>query len=384
MIKIGPYELKGFAVLAPMAGITDFPFRKICRELGASTVTAEMSSEKQELRESFKSKTRLANPDDYEPRIIQIVGTDPIKMANAASYHVKHGAQIIDINMGCPAKKVCNKLAGSALMKDLKKVEDILRAVISSVEVPVTLKMRTGWDLENRNAREIALLAEYLGIKSIAIHGRTRACRFQGDVEYETISKVVEAVSIPVFANGDINSAEKANSILKNTNASGVMIGRAAQGKPWIFNEINNLVIGNPKKSCIYNLEVHGIEAIEAQQELILTHLNYINDYYKNFNESSEFKSKIRRNTGQPLDLAVRIARKHICPYFIQMVEWGKYRSLLDATLVQSDSEQALKKYIKTIEIAKKHFNRLLSYNDQTIFLKKLFSYTNKTGDIAA
>ena len=367
-----------------MAGTSDKPFRMICREQGAGLTTSEMVVIQSHLMNSNKSKYRLDFTSEKSPISIQIAGSGADELAYSAKKALEFGADIVDINMGCPAKKVCNKLAGSALMKDLKKVEDILRAVISSVEVPVTLKMRTGWDLENRNAREIALLAEYLGIKSIAIHGRTRACRFQGDVEYETISKVVEAVSIPVFANGDINSAEKANSILKNTNASGVMIGRAAQGKPWIFNEINNLVIGNPKKSCIYNLEVHGIEAIEAQQELILTHLNYINDYYKNFNESSEFKSKIRRNTGQPLDLAVRIARKHICPYFIQMVEWGKYRSLLDATLVQSDSEQALKKYIKTIEIAKKHFNRLLSYNDQTIFLKKLFSYTNKTGDIAA
>lgn len=286
--------------------------------------------------------------------------------------------------MGCPAKKVCNKLAGSALLRDPQKVEDILKAVISSVEVPVTLKMRTGWDLESRNALEIALLAEYLGIKSIAIHGRTRACRFQGNVEYETIAEVVKAVSIPIFANGDINSAEKAKLILKKTNASGIMIGRAAQGKPWIFNEINNLVDKKSKKSCIYNLDSHGEKAIKAQQELILTHLDYINDYYNKFHELRDFKFKMRRKDHQTIDLAVRIARKHICRYFIQMVEWYKYRSLFDATHVQTNSEQALKEYIKTIEIAQKQFNRLLSYKDQRLFLKKLFRYTNKTGDIAA
>jgi len=384
MIEIGPYKLKGFAVLAPMAGITDYPFRRLCKETGASAVTAEMSSDKKELRGTFKSKTRITNPNDSEPRIIQIVGTEPTRMAEAAIYHVQNGAQIIDINMGCPAKKVCNKLAGSALMKDPKKIEDILKTVIRSVDVPVTLKMRTGWDPKKRNAREIALLAEYLGVKSIAIHGRTRACRFQGDAEYDTISNVVEAVSIPVFANGDINSAEKAKMILKNTNASGVMIGRGAQGRPWIFNEINNLSDEGSKNNCIYNIQSHGEKAIQAQQKVILTHLDYIHDYYSSFCESCNSEVKMRRNGHKYIDLGVRISRKHICRYFIQMVEWKKYRSLFDAPHTQHNTEYALKEYIKRIEIAQKQFNRLVSYKDQKSFLIKLFGYINKTGDIAA
>ncbi|HAW14197.1 MAG TPA: tRNA dihydrouridine synthase DusB, partial [Cellvibrionales bacterium] len=177
MITIGPYQLAGRAVLAPMAGVTDFPFRQICRRLGASMVTAEMSASNPALRDTRKSQLRLANPDDAEPRTIQIVGTEPLHMAAAARYQVESGAQIVDINMGCPAKKVCKKLAGSALMKDTHLVRAILTAVVASVDVPVTLKIRTGWDLESRNAVEIAKIAEDLGVQSLAVHGRTRACR---------------------------------------------------------------------------------------------------------------------------------------------------------------------------------------------------------------
>ncbi|NNL56840.1 MAG: tRNA dihydrouridine synthase DusB, partial [Pseudomonadales bacterium] len=233
MTAIGPYKLAGKAVLAPMAGVTDFPFREICRQNGAALVTAEMAASNPRLRDTLKSQLRLANRNEPEPRIVQIVGTEAQQLADAARHQVESGAQIVDINMGCPAKKVCKKLAGSALLKDPALVERILRAVVNAVNVPVTLKIRTGWDHASRNAVEIARIAEQAGIASLALHGRTRACKFNGSAEYDTIAEVVRQVSLPVFANGDINSAAKAAQILAHTAADGVMIGRAAQGNPW-------------------------------------------------------------------------------------------------------------------------------------------------------
>ena len=191
MIQIGPYSIAGRAVLAPMAGVTDYPFRKICKANGASMVTAEMCASNPALRNSLKSRTRRANRNDAEPRVVQIVGSEPKQMAEAAAYQVEHGAQIIDINMGCPAKKVCKKLAGSALLKDTTLVSQILTAVVDAVDVPVTLKIRTGWDSQQRNAKYVAQLAEAAGIQSLAVHGRTRACRFNGQAEYDTIASAV-------------------------------------------------------------------------------------------------------------------------------------------------------------------------------------------------
>jgi tRNA-dihydrouridine synthase B len=238
MFRIGSYLIESNVILAPMAGVTDRPFRQLCRRLGAGLVVSEMVTSNSELWSSRKTSLRLDHLGEAEPIVVQIAGGDPEMMANAARFNVENGAQIIDINMGCPAKKVCKKAAGSALLKDERLVSDILQAVVASVEVPVTLKVRTGWSTEERNALRIARIAEDSGIKALAIHGRTRACGFTGQAEYDTVAAVVQAVKIPVFCNGDINSAQKARAVLDHTQAAAVMIGRAAQGRPWIFREI--------------------------------------------------------------------------------------------------------------------------------------------------
>ena len=223
-----------------MAGVTDLPFRQLCRRMGAGLVVSEMVAADPSTWSSRKSRLRIQFGDEPAPRSVQIAGYDPVMMAEAARFNVQMGAEIIDINMGCPAKKVCKRAAGSALLKYPDLVNDILTAVVSAVDVPVTLKIRTGWDRQNRNAVTIAKIAENAGISALAIHGRTKACRFVGEVEYDTIAEVVESVSIPVIANGDISDPQKAVSVLKYTNAAAVMIGRAAQGNPWIFNQINH------------------------------------------------------------------------------------------------------------------------------------------------
>ena len=225
-----------------MAGVTDQPFRQICREMGAGLVVSEMVTSDTRLWNSRKSQTRLAHCDNVEPRAVQIAGSDPCMMAEAARMNVDRGAQIIDINMGCPAKKVCKKAAGSALLRDESLVADILQQVCASTEVPVTLKIRTGWSPTERNAVRIARIAEDAGIQALTVHGRTRACRFKGEAEYDTIAQVVQSVSIPVIANGDITSSEAASKVLQHTGAAAVMIGRAAQGRPWIFREINHFL----------------------------------------------------------------------------------------------------------------------------------------------
>ncbi len=226
-----------------MAGVTDLPFREICREMGAALTTSEMVTSDTSLWGSEKSRNRLINHSDSDmPASVQIAGSDPDMMAQAAVCAVAHGAQIIDINMGCPAKKVCKKLAGSALMKDEKLVSRILAKVVGSVSVPVTLKTRTGWDKNNKNGIEVARIAESEGIKAITIHGRTRACRFAGEAEYDTIAQIVDTLSIPVFANGDIDTPEKAKAVLECTSAHGIVIGRAAFGNPWIFKQISHFL----------------------------------------------------------------------------------------------------------------------------------------------
>ncbi len=238
MFCIGNFQIDSKVILAPMAGVTDRPFRQLCRRLGAGLVVSEMVTANTELWGSRKSSLRMDHTGESEPIAVQIAGGDPDMMAEAARLNVATGAQIIDINMGCPAKKVCKKAAGSALLKDEKLVADILYAVVAAVDVPVTLKFRTGWSTQERNALNIARIAEDAGISALAVHGRTRSCGFTGHAEYDTIAAVVQAVKIPVFCNGDIDSARKAKTVLDYTKAAAVMIGRAAQGRPWIFREI--------------------------------------------------------------------------------------------------------------------------------------------------
>jgi tRNA-dihydrouridine synthase B len=239
-MQIGPYTLDNNLIVAPMAGVTDRPFRQLCRRMGAGLAVSEMLSSNPQVWKTDKSMNRMNHLGETGIRSVQIAGADPDLMAEAAAFNEKNGAQIIDINMGCPAKKVNKKLAGSALMQYPELVEKIVQAVVSAVKVPVTLKTRTGWDLDNKNGPDIARIAERNGIQAIAIHGRTKACMYKGFAEYDTIKAIKESVSIPVIANGDIDSPQKAKQVLEYTNADGLMIGRAAQGRPWIFREIDH------------------------------------------------------------------------------------------------------------------------------------------------
>jgi tRNA-dihydrouridine synthase B len=239
-MRIGPYSLRNKLVLAPMAGVTDRPFRQLCKALGAGMAVSEMVTSRAELRDTLKSRRRRDHEGEVEPRIVQIAGAEPAMMAEAARENVAEGAQIIDINMGCPAKKVCNKAAGSALLQDEALVQRILEAVVGAVSVPVTLKIRTGWDREHRNGVAIARIAEQAGIQALAVHGRTRADLYEGAAEYATIRAIKAAVQIPVMANGDVTGPEQAKQVLAATGADAVMVGRAAQGRPWIFREIGH------------------------------------------------------------------------------------------------------------------------------------------------
>ena len=286
-MKIGPYELENNLVLAPMAGVTDRPFRQLCRRLGAGMVVSEMVTSDVRLWNSRKTRHRLDHAGESEPRIVQIAGGDPEMMAEAARLNVEHGAQIIDINMGCPAKKVCNKAAGSALLKDEALVESILHAVVEAVDVPVTLKIRTGWDRDNRNGLVVAQLAQEAGIQALAVHGRTRADKYGGKAEYDTIRDIVRAIDIPVMANGDVTSPEAAKHVLDYTGAAAIMVGRAAQGRPWIFREIRHFLETGEK------LPEPGTEEV---RDLLVEHLRNVHRFY---GESS----------------GLRIARKHISWY---------------------------------------------------------------------
>lgn len=239
-MQIGPYTVDGYAVLAPMAGVTDKPFRALCFQHGAAAVTSEMITADTSLYGSRKSVTRLDHTGSEQPRIAQIVGADPGALADAARANVDFGAQVIDINMGCPAKKVCNRAAGSALLADEQQIARILDAVVGAVEVPVTLKIRTGIDPANRNGVQVARIAQSAGIASLAVHGRTRADRFKGQAEFATLARIREAVDLPLVANGDIETPEQALAVLKETGADAVMVGRAAQGNPWLFEQINH------------------------------------------------------------------------------------------------------------------------------------------------
>ncbi|MBI5450410.1 MAG: tRNA dihydrouridine synthase DusB [Gammaproteobacteria bacterium] len=286
-MKIGPYTLSNNLILAPMAGVTDRPFRQLCKRLGAGMAVSEMVTCNSLLRGSQKTLRRANHDGEIEPRSVQIAGADPALMADAARHNADHGAQIIDINMGCPAKKVCNVMAGSALLKDQVLVGRILEGVVRAVDIPVTLKIRTGWDAQNRNGVTIARIAEQAGIQALAVHGRTRACAYHGTAEYDTIRDIKASVAIPVIANGDIDSARKARYVLEYTGADAVMIGRAAQGRPWIFNNISHY---------LQTGQLLPEPQIAIIRDIMLEHVGHLYDFYGEY-------------TG------VRMARKHISWY---------------------------------------------------------------------
>jgi len=283
-MQIGPYQLANKLILAPMAGITDRPFRELCSQFGAGLTVSEMVASNPALRHHKTTLLKTDHSAETGLRCVQILGTDPEQMAEAARINAQRGAQIIDINMGCPAKKVCAVAAGSALLRDEALVKKILDAVVTAVDIPVTLKIRTGWDMHNRNAVEIAIIAENAGIAALTVHGRTRACKFNGQAEHDTVKKVKRAVSIPVIANGDITTPESARTVLDSTGADAIMIGRAAQGNPWLFEAINHFLetgktLEKPPVAGIHNT--------------LLSHLDKLYSFYGNAS-------------------GVKMARKHI------------------------------------------------------------------------
>jgi len=286
-MHIGPYQLRNNLIVAPMAGVTDRPFRQLCKAMGAGMAVSEMVASNSLLRGSAKTRRRANHDGEVDPISVQIAGADPRMLADAARYNVDEGAQIIDINMGCPAKKVCNVMAGSALLRDEPLVGRILDAVVAAVSVPVTLKIRTGWDRGNRNAIQIARTAEQAGVQALAIHGRTRACGFAGAAEYDTIAAVKAEVGIPVIANGDISTPEQVKQVLDYTHADGVMIGRAAQGRPWMFREIQHYLETGRRLPAPEVGEIHRV---------LTAHLSDLYQFYGEY-------------TG------VRVARKHISWY---------------------------------------------------------------------
>lgn len=290
-MQIGHYQLPNKLILAPMAGITDHPFRELCKQFGAGLAVSEMVASNPALQNHKRTLLKVGHNGDTGIRSVQILGTDPRQMADAALINVQRGADIIDINMGCPAKKVCSVAAGSALLKDEALVQQILEAVVNAVDVPVTLKIRTGWDLNNRNAVTIAKIAENAGIAALTVHGRTRACKFDGQAEHETVKQVKQSVSIPVIANGDIDSPEAAKQVLAETGADAVMIGRAAQGNPWLFSQINYFL------STGQQLEKPDTAMIHST---LISHLEKLYSFYGDIS-------------------GVRIARKHIGWYFKQL-----------------------------------------------------------------
>jgi tRNA-dihydrouridine synthase B len=293
-----------------MAGITDAPFRRLCRRYGAGMTTSEMTTADTSLWQTPKSRHRLDLDLDAEPVAVQIAGSEPDQLATAARACVERGAQIIDINMGCPAKKVCKKAAGSALLQDEKLVARILGAVVAAVDVPVTLKYRTGWDREHRNAVTIGRIAEQAGVQALAIHGRTRADRYQGDAEYETIARVKQNVSIPVIANGDVTTPEKSLEVLRLTNCDGLMIGRGAQGRPWIFRELKSIVDPHVESTQVGKREL---------RDIMLGHLDELHRFYG-------------EQTG------VRVARKHLTWYSQNLEDAEEFRHRV--VRVDSASEQ--------------------------------------------
>ncbi len=345
-MKIGPYSLENNLFLAPMAGVTDLPFRRLCKEMGAGVVVSEMVTSDPSLQNSRKTRLRLAHDFDYKSelklestdsvglRVVQIAGGDVESLAQAAVSNVANGAQIIDINMGCPAKKVCKKAAGSALLKDPKLVDSILNAVVCAVDVPVTLKIRTGWDKDNKNALQIAKIAEDNGIQSLAVHGRTRACKYAGLAEHDTVALVKQSVSIPVVANGDISSPRIAKEVLEYTGADGLMIGRAAQGRPWIFREINFYLKNNRLPPAIKATEIKNV---------LVKHVSALHQFYGEIQ-------------------GVKIARKHTSWYLSNDILTGEY---CEESMNILDKTKAFKKKFNTLLTADQQLGSLEQYFDQ-------------------
>ena len=322
--SIGPYQFNNSLVLAPMAGVTDRPFRQLCRDLGAGMTVSEMITSRPDLRHSRKTQLRMDHQGEPGPVIVQIAGGIPAMMADAARYNVDQGAQIIDINMGCPAKKVCKVDAGSALLKDHQLVESILVAVVDAVSVPVTLKIRTGWSRENINAIEIARIAELSGIQALTIHGRTREDKYLGEAEYKTIRKVKKTIAIPVIANGDIDSPKKAKMVMDFTGADAIMVGRIAQQKPWIFGQITHFL----------NTGLLSDEPSEKQKQgWITSHIKNLHTFYGEHQ-------------------GVQIARKHIK---WQLGQYNNY-GLIKTQLMQTESAE------QQIEIINAYFDDCLMW----------------------
>ncbi len=318
-MKIGPYTLPSNVLLAPMAGVTDRPFRILCRRFGAGLAASEMLTADTRLWNTPKSRRRMDHSGEPSPRMVQIAGFDPSMMAEAARRNADAGAEIIDINMGCPAKKVCNRLSGSALLQDEALVARILHAVVRAVEVPVTLKTRTGWDRCHKNGLRVAHIAEDSGIQALAIHGRTRADLYQGEAEHETVAAIKAEIGIPVFANGDIDSPRRARQILDSTGCDGVMIGRAAQGRPWIFDEVNFFLKEGRLRASL---------ALEKVRDIMRAHLEDLYSFYGD-------------ETG------VRVARKHLSWYFRQ-----------------HPGQDALRNHLVRIETPQEQLSALLEHYD--------------------
>ncbi|MDG6478575.1 tRNA dihydrouridine synthase DusB [Glaesserella parasuis] len=320
-MRIGQYEIKNRIFLAPMAGITDQPFRRLCSQLGAGLTFSEMMSTNPDVWHTEKSKLRLSHHHEIGINAVQIAGSDPTEMAEAAKINVAYGAEIIDINMGCPAKKVNKKMAGSALLREPDLVARILDAVVNAVDVPVTLKIRTGWDPENRNCLEIANIAEQTGISALTIHGRTRSCLFEGEAEYDSIKAVKQAVSIPIIANGDITSAEKAKQVLDYTQADAVMIGRGSLGRPWLFSEIGKFF---EKGDLVSTLPLND------KCQLMLQHIENLHQFY-----------------GE--EKGYRIVRKHVGWYVEQLKPNANFRRTFNALDSTKEQLKALEDFVKSI-----------------------------------
>ncbi|TCV95938.1 tRNA-U20-dihydrouridine synthase [Luteibacter rhizovicinus] len=316
-MHIGPYPIAPAVVLAPMAGVTDKPFRLLCKRMGAGLAVSEMTTADPRLWQTRKSLHRMDHVGEPEPVSVQIAGYDPGMLADAARYNVDNGAQIVDINMGCPAKKVCNVWSGSALLQDEPLVARILKAVVTAVDVPVTLKIRTGWDRDNRNALTIARIAEDSGIAALAVHGRTRADKYEGEAEYDTIAAVKAAVRIPVMANGDVTTPEQARHVLAVTGADAVMVGRGAQGRPWIFREIAHyLATGETlpepdadEVCAILCAHLEHLYAFYGELQGVRIARKHLGWYAKDRAENAAFRAVVNR--ADTADAQLRLTREY-------------------------------------------------------------------------
>jgi tRNA-dihydrouridine synthase B len=321
-MRIGPHTIEPALILAPMAGVTDKPFRQLCKRLGAGYAVSEMTTSNPRLWRTKKSARRMDHSGEVAPIGVQIAGADPDALAAAARHNVDLGAEIIDINMGCPAKKVCNAWAGSALLQDELLVARILRAVVGAVAVPVTLKIRTGWDRDHRNGVAVARIAEDCGVRALAVHGRTRDMLYMGEAEYETIAAIKQSIAIPVIANGDVDSAAKAREVLARTGADALMIGRAAQGRPWIFGEIAHFL-------------AHGSErprpAPREIRDVLLGHVAALHEFY-----------------GEPA--GVRIARKHLGWYAKGAPENAAFRDVVNRAETGREQLRLASEYFDALE----------------------------------